>query len=102
MALHERILYRLAATLNPAALKSCFIMEEFSRFSRILADLVGYKISPLENKKGPKNGKKTLFFPATIGVNPGDWEGHDPSDFGMEGSLVGRGVSMNNYYILEC
>jgi len=35
--------------LNPS-LKSRF-MHEFGRFSRILAGLVGYKISPLENKK---------------------------------------------------
>jgi len=35
--------------LSPS-LKSC-VTEEFSRFSRILAGLVGYKISPLENKK---------------------------------------------------
>jgi len=34
--------------LNPL-LKSRFT-QEFSRFSRILAGLEGYKISPLENK----------------------------------------------------
>jgi len=35
--------------LNPSP-KSRF-MQEFSRFSKILIGLVGYKISPLENKK---------------------------------------------------
>jgi len=29
-------------------------MQEFIRFSGILADFVGYKISPLENKKPSK------------------------------------------------
>ena len=42
----------LAGMLNPS-LKSPFT-QEFSRFSRILASLVGYKISPLENKKRSK------------------------------------------------
>jgi len=42
--------------LNPS-LKSRF-KEKFSRFSRILAGLVGYKISPLENKKPSKNRKR--------------------------------------------
>ena len=37
------------AMLNPS-IKSRF-MQEFSRFGRILAGLVGYKISPLKNKK---------------------------------------------------
>jgi len=37
------------ATLN-LSLKSHFL-QEFSRLSRILAGLVGYKISPIENKK---------------------------------------------------
>src|SRR6218665_3675412 len=48
--------------LNPS-LKSRF-MEKFSRFSRILAGLVGYKNSPLENKKRSKNKKtlKNAFF----------------------------------------
>src|SRR6218665_1008305 len=43
--------------LNPS-LKSR-LMEKFNRFSRILAGLIGYKISPLENKKR-SNNKKTL------------------------------------------
>jgi len=38
--------------LNPS-LKSRF-MQEFSRFSRILADLVGQKNSTLENKERSK------------------------------------------------
>src|SRR6218665_2533790 len=48
--------------LNPS-LKSRF-MEKFNRFSRILAGLVGSKISPLENKKRSKNKKtlKNAFF----------------------------------------
>src|SRR6218665_2532255 len=48
--------------LNPSP-KSRF-MEKFNRFSRILAGLVGYKISPLENKKRSKNKKslKTRFY----------------------------------------
>src|SRR6218665_3723242 len=48
--------------LNPS-LKSRFI-EKFNRFSRILAGLVGYKISPLENKKRSKNKsvKKRVFY----------------------------------------
>ena len=39
----------LAVMLNPS-LKSRF-MQEFGRFIRILAGLVRYKISPIENKK---------------------------------------------------
>ena len=60
MALHVRIF--IAAMLNPA-LKSRF-MQEFSRFSRILAGFEGYKISSLENKNGQKIKKtlKTRFF----------------------------------------
>src|SRR6218665_965750 len=47
--------------LNPS-LKSRF-MEEFNRFSRILASLVGYKIYPLENKNVPKiKNVKNAFF----------------------------------------
>jgi len=42
----------IAAMLDPL-LKSRFI-QEFSRFSRILAGFEGYKISPLENKKPSK------------------------------------------------
>jgi len=55
MALHARIF--IAAMLNPS-LKSR-LMQEFSRFSRILADLEGYKI-----KKVPKNTnvKKRVFY----------------------------------------
>jgi len=41
--------------LNPS-LKCCF-KQEFSRFSRILAGLAGYKISPQENKNVPENKK---------------------------------------------
>ena len=41
------------------SLKSCF-MQEFRSFSRILAVLLGYKISPLENKKNVPKDKKTL------------------------------------------
>jgi len=38
-------------------------MQEFSKFSRILADLVGYKISSLANKKFQKikNVKNRVF-----------------------------------------
>src|SRR6218665_2970904 len=59
-ALHEIIF--ITAMLNPS-LKSRF-MEKFSRFSRILTGLVGYKISPLENKKRSKNKnvKKRVFY----------------------------------------
>jgi len=39
--------------LNPS-LKSCF-MQEFNRFSTILSGLVGYKISPQEDKKPSKH-----------------------------------------------
>ena len=55
-ALHERNF--IAAMLNPSLHENRF-MQEFSRFSRVLVGLVGYKISPLENKKRSKN-KKTL------------------------------------------
>jgi len=60
MALHVRIF--IAAMLNPA-LKSRF-MQEFSRFSRILAGLAIYKISSLENKKRSrkKNVKKRAYL----------------------------------------
>jgi len=39
-------------------------MQEFSRFSRLLAGLVGYEISPLKIKNVPKNKnvKKRVFF----------------------------------------
>jgi len=37
-------------------------MQEFSRFSRILAGLVVYTISPLENKKRSKNVKQRIFL----------------------------------------
>ena len=51
----------IAAMLNPS-LRSRF-MQEFNRFSRILAGLVGYKIYPLENKKKfQKNLKKRVFI----------------------------------------
>ena len=43
----------IAAMLNPS-LKSRF-MQEFSRFSRILAGLVGYRNAQLENKKRSKD-----------------------------------------------
>src|SRR6218665_2198705 len=49
----------IAVMLN-ASLKSCF-MQEFGRFSIILAGLVGYKISPRENKNVQKN-KKRVFI----------------------------------------
>jgi len=39
----------IAAMLNPS-IKSRFI-QEFSRLGRDLADLVGQRISPLENKR---------------------------------------------------
>jgi len=42
----------IAAMLIPS-LESRY-MQEFSRFSRILAGLVGLKILPLENKKRSK------------------------------------------------
>ena len=51
-ALHERIF--IVDMLNPS-LKSRFMQE----FGRILAGLVGYKISPLKNKKRTEN-KKTF------------------------------------------
>jgi len=44
--------YFIAAMLN-SSLKSRF-MQEFIIFSRILAGLEGWKISPLENKKPSK------------------------------------------------
>ena len=50
----------IAAMLNPS-LKSR-VMQEFSRFSRILAGLVGQKISPLENKKPSKKYKKRVSY----------------------------------------
>src|SRR6218665_1535274 len=47
--------------LNPS-LKSRY-MEEFSRVSKILASVVGYKIYPLENKNVPKiKNVKNAFF----------------------------------------
>jgi len=57
---HEE--FFIAAILN-ASLKSRF-MQEFNRLSRILAGLVGSKISPLENKKRSKKLKtlKSVFF----------------------------------------
>ena len=61
MPLHVRIF--IAAMLTPS-LKSCF-MQEFSRFSRILTGLEGYKILPLETKKHSKkwkNLKKRVFY----------------------------------------
>lgn len=54
-ALHEWII--IAAMVNPS-LKTCFT-QEFTRFSRILVSLEGYKISTLENKNVTKN-KRTL------------------------------------------
>jgi len=53
----------IAPMLNPS-LRSRF-MQEFSRFSRTLTGLEGYKILPLENKKmfqKPKNLKKHVFI----------------------------------------
>ena len=52
----------IAAILNPS-LKSRF-MQEFNRFNRILARLVEYKNSPLENKKTFQEIKdvKNAFF----------------------------------------
>jgi len=35
-------------------------MQEFRRFGRILAGLVGYKIEPLENRKNVSKNKKTV------------------------------------------
>jgi len=48
--------------LNPS-LKSRF-MQEFSRFSRILAGLVGYRNAQLENKNVPKIKErlKAVFY----------------------------------------
>jgi len=48
--------------LNPTLKSRC--MQEFGKFSRILAGLVGQKISPLENKKTfPKiKTLKNAFF----------------------------------------
>jgi len=49
----------IAAMLNPS-LKSRF-MQEFSRFRIILAGLVGYKKSPLDNKKTLKKHSKRVL-----------------------------------------
>jgi len=52
--------FLIDAMLN-LSLKSRFL-QEFSRFSSILAGLVGEKISPLENKKTFQKIKNAFFI----------------------------------------
>jgi len=47
--------FSIAAMLNTSP--KIRFAQEFNRFSRSLAGLVGYKISPLENNKRSKNKK---------------------------------------------